>query len=112
VSHPGAYRIGADSINDPDPYPPVADQCASPNDIATCITDGQVQTEVDHVVTSHDGHRALHDLWYVFLPPNVDECITPGVCGTTAFAGYHSVSDVGHGPRSTRSRSTRSSSSL
>ncbi len=95
---PGAYRIGTDSIDDSDPYPAAADQCASPNDIATCITDGQVQTEVDHVVTSHGGHRGLHDLWYVFLPPNVDECITPGVCGSNAFGGYHSVSDVGHGP--------------
>ena len=41
--------------------------------------------------------RGLHNLWYVFLPPDVDECILPGVCGTNAFGGYHSVSDVGHG---------------
>ena len=33
----------------------------------------------------------------MFLPPNVDECILPGSCGTNAFGGYHSVSDVGHG---------------
>src|SRR5205085_10975519 len=36
----------------------------------------------------------LHDLWLVLLPPNVDECIVPGVCGTNAFAGYHSVSSL------------------
>jgi hypothetical protein len=93
-----AYNSVTDSVDDTDAYPASADQCASPNNIATCITDGQVQTEVDHVIAAQGGHRGLHDLWFVFLPPNVDECITPGVCGSTAFAGYHSVSDLGHGP--------------
>ena len=101
---PGAYSIAynkssaSDAIIDTHPYPAVADQCASPNNVATCITDAQVQAEVDRVVTSVGGNRGLHDLWYVFLPPNVDECILPGVCGTNAFGGYHSVSDLGGGP--------------
>ena len=43
---------------------------------------------------SHGNARGLHDLWYVFLPPDVDECITAGVCGTNAFGGYHSLSNV------------------
>jgi hypothetical protein len=93
-----AYNPATDSIDDANPYPAAADQCASPNDIATCVTDAQVQAEVDHVITMQGGHRGLHDLWFVFLPANVDECITPGVCGSNAFAGYHSVSDVGNGP--------------
>ena len=76
-----------------------AGQCASPNDATgACLTDAQVQAEVDHVVQNTAGTpRGLHNLWYVFLPPDVDECILPGVCGTNAFGGYHSVSDVGHG---------------
>jgi hypothetical protein len=100
---PGDYSIrystASDSVNDTDPYPAAADQCASPNNATgACITDAQVQAEVDHLVQGTLGHpRGLHDLWYVFLPPNVDECILPGVCGTNAFGGYHSVSDVGHG---------------
>ena len=100
---PGAYNInysaGTDSINDTNPYPAAADQCASPNNATgACITDAQIQAEVDHIVQSTGGQpRGLHNLWYVFLPPNVDECILPGVCGTNAFGGYHSVSDVGHG---------------
>jgi len=101
---PGRYSIAFNSANandvimDNNPYPPVADQCASPDDTAICVTDGQVQSEVDSVITSHGGARGLHDIWMVFLPPGVDECITAGVCGTNAFGGYHSVSDVGHGP--------------
>ena len=97
----GAYTIhynsGTDSIPDVQPYPST-DQCASPNNATgACVTDAQVQAEVDRVIQSTGGTRGLHDLWYVFLPPNVDECILPGVCGTNAFGGYHSVSDVGHG---------------
>jgi hypothetical protein len=101
---PGDYSIAFNSasandvIMDNDPYPPVADQCASPNDTAVCITDGQVQSELDSVISSHGGARGLHDIWMVFLPAGVDECITAGVCGTNAFGAYHSVGDVGHGP--------------
>ena len=67
------------------PYPAVADQCASPNsDTRRCITDGQIQTEIDTVAPTNE--RGLDNIWFVFLPPDVDECITPGVCGTNAFA--------------------------
>ncbi|HUE25789.1 MAG TPA: hypothetical protein VMP89_03375 [Solirubrobacteraceae bacterium] len=99
---PGAYGISynaaADSIAATDPYPSKSQQCASPAGTATCVTDGQVQSEIDHLIQSGAGARGLNDLWFVFLPPGVDECIDPGMCGTNAFAGYHSVSDVsGHG---------------
>ncbi|HEY6474690.1 MAG TPA: hypothetical protein VIY26_17475, partial [Acidimicrobiales bacterium] len=101
---PGDYSIAfnaanaSDVIMDSDPYPPVANQCASPNNTAICITDGQVQTEVDHIVSTHGGGRGLHNMWFMVLPGGVDECITAGVCGTNAFGAYHAVSDVGHGP--------------
>jgi hypothetical protein len=100
---PGAYSLSYnaadtthDAITDTDPYPPAADQCASPNNIPTCITDAQVQAEVDHVISTTGGTRDLHNLWMVFLPPNVDECILPGLCGTNAFGGYHSLSNLGN----------------
>ena len=80
---------------DTDPYP--AGGCSSPEDTRACVTDQQVQNEVDHVITTTGGSRGLHDMWYVFLPPDVDECISPGVCDTTAFGGYHSLSNLGHG---------------
>jgi hypothetical protein len=93
------YSAGSDSIDDTNPYPPQSSQCASPGGTATCITDGQVTTEIDKLIQSTPGTpRGLSNLWFVFLPPNVDECITPGGCGTNAFAGYHSLSNVaGHG---------------
>ncbi len=97
---PGDYAIGysaaADSIDDSDPYPPVSQQCASPSGVSACITDGQVQAEIDKLAPTNE--RGLTNLWAVFLPPNVDECILPNNCGTNAFAAYHSVFDLnGHG---------------
>lgn len=93
------YNAAADSVDDADAYPSRADQCASPAGAAVCITDGQIQTEVDRVIQRTGGSRGLHDIWFVFLPPGVDECIDATTCGTNSFAGYHSVSDVsGHGP--------------
>jgi hypothetical protein len=100
---PGSYNISysasADSIIATDPYPPRSRQCASPSGLPTCLTDLEITTELDKVIQAHDpGARGLGDLWEVFLPPNVDECLTAGACGSNAFAGYHSVADAGHGP--------------
>jgi hypothetical protein len=100
---PGTYQLHydptVDSLDVADPYPPKSKQCASPAGVQTCVTDLQVQQELDTVITAHDpSGRGLHDVWFVFLPPDVDECTNAGVCGTNAFAGYHSLSNVGHGP--------------
>jgi hypothetical protein len=101
---PGSYSIqysaATDSIQDSNPYPAQSAQCASPSGVATCLTDGQISAEIDRIVQGTPGTpRGLANLWFVFLPPSVDECITPSACGTNSFAGYHSVESVsGHGP--------------
>ena len=103
---PGGITHGAntvqfapgDSMIDTQPYPSKSVQCASPQNTAVCITDAQVQAEIDRIINATHGSRGLHDIWYVFTPPGVDECIAPGVCETNAFGGYHSVSNLGHGP--------------
>jgi hypothetical protein len=98
----GSYRIhydpAADTVIDSDPYPAQSRQCISPAGIATCVTDLQVQQEVDRVIGAHDTPaRGLTNVWFILLPPDVDECISLGACGTTQFAGYHSAFDLGHG---------------
>ena len=92
----------ADSvILDSDPYPTAGNgpgQCSSPQDTKACILDSALQSEVDKIVQHTTGTpRGLDNLWYVFLPADVDECISQNVCGTNAFGGYHSLSNVGHG---------------
>lgn len=89
------YNSVTDTVTDPTLYPK---GCTSPEDTKACVTDQEVQKEVDKLVQADPlKPRGLNNLWYVFLPPNVDECISPGVCDTTAFGGYHSLSNLGHG---------------
>ena len=91
---PGSYSIAydatSDSIDDVDPYPS-SGGCASPSGVPTCLTDGQVQAEIDAVAPADE--RGLGNLWFVLLPADVDECITAGSCGTNSFAGYHEAMD-------------------
>ena len=91
---PGSYSIAynatSDSIDDANPYPS-SGGCASPGGAPTCLTDGQVQAEIDAVAPASE--RGLGNLWFVLLPAGVDECITAGSCGTNTFAGYHEEMD-------------------
>jgi hypothetical protein len=101
ITH-GAYTLHydrrADSIIDRQPYPPKSEQCASPQNVPICITDVEVQAEINRVINLTHGSRGLHDLWYVFTPAGVDECILPSGCESNIFSGYHAVSDLGTGP--------------
>jgi hypothetical protein len=99
---PGAYRIAydpaVDSVTDAAPYPTRARQCASPSGVATCVTDLELQQQLDGLIARQDRRaRGLANLWIVLLPPDVDECTEAGVCATNAYAGYHSLFDLGDG---------------
>ena len=64
----------------------------------TCLTDLEISNELDRVIQAQDPRaRGLSNLWEVFLPPSVDECLSQGACGSNSFAGYHSLADAGHG---------------
>jgi hypothetical protein len=90
------YSVATNSIADTNPYP--SSGCTSPGDTTVCLTDTQIQSEIDREIQATHGQRGLHNLWFVFLPPGVDECDGQDICGTNAFAGYHGLSDVhGHG---------------
>ena len=91
------YDPAVDSIDAVDPYPARSHQCASPSSTTTCITDLELQTELDHLIGTTPGARGLGNLWFIFLPPDVDTCINAGSCATNAYAGYHSLFDLGHG---------------
>jgi hypothetical protein len=101
ASGPGSdaisYAPATDVISDTDPYPP-SSQCASPAGLPVCLGSARIERELDGVVTRHGpSGRGLHDLWVLLLPPDVDACMAGAMCGTTAFAGYHSQFDLGHG---------------
>ena len=96
TTFPAGYNSTDNAILDTDPYP--TGGCTSPQDTKACLTDAQVQAEVDKIIQASAGTpRGLNNIWYVYTPPDVDECIAGTACETTAFAGYHSLSNVGHG---------------
>jgi hypothetical protein len=96
-SHALRYAAATDSVDDADRYPSRG-QCSSPLGLPVCLTTDQVESELDRVVSRQDpAGRGLHDLWVLLLPPNVDTCVMGFMCGTSAFAGYHSQFDLGHG---------------
>ncbi len=84
------FKAPEDVIKDTDAYP--TGKCSSPQNTTACFTDEQLQEEINKVAPTNE--RGLENLWFVFLPPNVDECITTEVCGTNAFGGYHSLSSA------------------
>ncbi len=93
-----SYNPATDSLDDAAPYPAPGHRCVSPAGIATCVTDLQLQHELDRVIQARDsGGHGLHDVWFVLLPPNVDTCLAAGQCATSAYAGYHALSNLGHG---------------
>ena len=99
---PGDYSIRFSSsnpndvIHDTDPYPATALRLAAGRDRLHHRRDRSAGGRPDR---EQPRQRPRADnLWYVFLPPDVDECISPDVCGTNAFGGYHSLLNVnGHG---------------
>lgn len=94
-----AYDPTADSIDLNAPYPARARQCASPSGVAACITDLELQKQIDKLIgPRRPAARGLSNIWLVFLPPDVDTCTQPGACATNAYAGYHSEFDLGQGP--------------
>jgi hypothetical protein len=98
----GQYRIAYDpstnSLADTNPYPAGGQSCTSPAGAVACITDLELQREIDRNIQARGGGgRGLHDLWFVFLPPGVDTCVMVGSCASNDFAGYHSLFNLGHG---------------
>jgi hypothetical protein len=100
---PGSTRMFydpvADSVDLTAPYPTPVKRCASPSGVAVCVTDLEVEQEIDRVIGPNDSAaRGLSNVWIVLLPPDVDECTQPEQCATNTYAGYHSEFDLGHGP--------------
>jgi len=92
-----SYDPASDSIVDTDPYPPAGEQCPSPSGVATCITDLELQRELDRVIGANPSQRGLSNLWVILLPPDVDTCTNVGSCASNAYAGYHSAFALGSG---------------
>lgn len=84
------------SLSDDDPYPPSG--CPVVSGFSTCVTDAQLQAEVDDFATANSLPRGLTSLYYVFLPAPVDLCLDVGTCFDNFFCAYHGYMDSAGAP--------------
>ena len=61
-----------------------------------CLTDAQLEAEIQKVVTAHGWHGGLANIFFLYTPSGVGSCAdgTPpssgGECSTNVFCAYHS----------------------
>jgi hypothetical protein len=84
------------SAVDTDPYPSIG--CLSTSG-GPCISDAQLQTEVQKVVAAHGWPKGMNAMYFVYFPPNVTTCtdITSTECSGTVYCAYHSSLGSGSG---------------
>ncbi len=96
------FSSGSQVVQDVDPYPARdATNCAS-SAYTTCLTDGQLQSEISSVIAAarlpSDGPSSASELpdaapiYFVVLPSDVDVCFSDGsgTCASNDFCAYHS----------------------
>ena len=59
---------------DTDPYP--ASLCPAAAPVTNCLTDGQIQQEIEHFVTSRHLPADLSHEYFLLTPPHVESCFT------------------------------------
>jgi hypothetical protein len=87
----GAFTYGASfggRIVDTNPYP--ASGCSSGS--GPCITDAQLQAELNNVISSHGLPRGTGSLYFVYFPSGVTTCFdsTGSQCSGNVYCAYHS----------------------
>jgi hypothetical protein len=90
----GASAGGA--LTDTNPYP--ASGCRA---AATCITDAQLQTEVQRFLAANKRQGGLDKMYFVYFPAGVATCFdsSGSQCSTNVYCAYHS--SYGSGSAST-----------
>jgi hypothetical protein len=76
----------AASVVDTNAFP--ASGCSDPY-TAVCLTDSQLRTEIDGVVSANGWPRGTGSVYFIFTPRNVGSCYGSS-CAFTYFCAYHS----------------------
>jgi hypothetical protein len=83
-----ASTVGGSYV-DHDPLP--ASGCDDGSS-AYCLTDQQLQTEIQSVLTAKGWHGGLNHLFFLMTPNGVSSCFAAlGECSTDSFCAYHSA---------------------
>jgi hypothetical protein len=87
---PAAYKVSSGaSVVDTDPYP--ADGCTD-GPLPVCLTDAQLQAEIDKVISDHGWQAGLSTEFFILTPPSVGSCFDAEgtYCAYGAYCAYHS----------------------
>ena len=75
------------STTDTNPFPANGyPSCGGPS---KCLSDGQLQTEINNVIAAKGWVKSLTTEFFIFTPQNVGSCDSPGSCSYTVFCAYH-----------------------
>jgi hypothetical protein len=95
---PAAYdSVYGGAVLDDSPLPPSG--CAEPATgphWSACLTDAQLESELEHVVSAQRLPRTRHDVYFIVTPDGLGDCIDSGSSSCalggsgTGYCGYHS----------------------
>jgi hypothetical protein len=101
---PAAYDSrfgGAVTVTDPLPASQCSEPSTGPTGWNSCLTDGQLQQELEHVVSADRLPRTANDVYFLVLPNGLGSCIdaSSDSCAlggsTSGYCGYHSETQDG-----------------
>jgi hypothetical protein len=73
------------ALLDTDPYPP--NQCPVNSPVTACLTDIQLQHELERVVAAHRLRADLTHEYFLLMPPRVETCINNNASAKPAYGG-------------------------
>jgi len=73
------------ALVDTDPYPPAECPAAAP--VTACVTDAQIQTELEQFVASRGLKTDLSHEYFLLTPPHVESCFTNDPNASPPFGG-------------------------
>src|SRR5258708_3655810 len=70
---------------DTNPYPPT--ECPAATPVSACLTDAQIQTELEHLVASRGLKTDLSHEYFLLTPPHVETCFSNDPNASPPFGG-------------------------
>lgn len=74
-----------------------ASGCPLYSGLSECLTDAQIQTEINNVIASKGWVKNGTNMFFMFTPQNVGSCFDSGgvTCAYTAYCAYHGTANSG-----------------
>src|SRR5438105_7101569 len=99
ASNQQGFDPGRQVLLDGQPFP--TSGCAAvPAGATRCVTDGQIEDELSRLIQARSlptGALITAPIYFVVLPPSVNECISHSDCASQDYCGYHTYMGANDG---------------